>query len=693
MQGMKQDLAMAAGVLLMIGAMVLPLPSLVLDLLLAANLSLSLTIMLTAMYVRRPVDYTMFPSLLLLTTMLRLSLNVSSTRLILLHGHEGPAAAGRIIEGFGHFVVGGNYIVGIIVFIILIIINFMVITKGSGRIAEVAARFTLDAMPGKQMAIDADLNAGLLTEQAARKRRRAVEAEAGFYGAMDGASKFVRGDAIAGILITAINIVGGFLIGVAQQGMPASEAAAVYTILTVGDGLISQIPSLVISAAAGIVVTRAANTGEMGPSLVGQLLSARKTYYVLSVALAIFGLMPGMPLLIFWSMAAMAGFIAYYWERFEHLAAEAADSGDFDDEPGAEGAAGGGPADEAEDEQERLKRSLALNLLELHVGYALVPLVDESTGGDLLDRIGGLRRNLALEMGFILPAVHIRDDLNLTPGQYQVMLKGQPVARGEVMVGKVLAIDAGMGDSSLEGVPTHEPAFGLPALWINPEERDRAELLSYTVVEPSAVMVTHLSEVMRSHAYEMLGRQEVQELIDLLAETHAKVVEELVPQLLSVGEVVKVLRELLKEQISVRDMRTIMETLADHATASRDVATLTEHVRQSLSRSITRKYSDEQGVLHVLTLGQGAEMAFRSGRTPDGRSALDPSVANNLLSNLERAVSDQAQSGAMPVLLTPPDLRRQLRTFTERFLPQLSVLSYKEVDTAAEIRAMGAVNI
>ncbi len=688
LRGMRQDLLLAGGVLLIIGAMVMPLPSLLLDMLLAINISLSRTILLTAMYVRRTTDYTMFPSLLLLTTMFRLALNVSSTRLILLHGPEGSSAAGRIIEGFGNFVVGGNYLVGIVVFIILIIINFMVITKGSGRIAEVAARFTLDAMPGKQMAIDADLNAGLMTDIQARKRRKEVESEANFYGAMDGASKFVRGDAIAGILITAINIVGGILIGAGQQGMPIADAAQIYTILTVGDGLVSQIPSLVISAAAGIVVTRAASSGDMGNALLGQLVSNRKTFIMLALALGAFGLMPGMPLLIFWSLAAAAGAVAWNWERFEAIAAQNAQD-DLDD-PAAPDAAG---PSATEDEHAELMRSLPVNMLELHIGYGLVPLVDESVGGDLLDRIGGLRRNLAQELGFIIPAIHIRDDLNLQPGQYKLMLKGQSVGGGELVVDRVLAIDSGISDQPLEGLATHEPAFGLPALWINEDIRDVAELSGYTVVEPSAVLVTHLSETLRAHAYELIGRQEVQELLDLVGESNAKVIEELVPQLLSVGEVVKVLRELLKEQIPVRDLRTILETLADFATQTKDVGLLTEQVRQSLGRTITRRHSDEQGILHVLTLGQGAEMAFRSGRTPDGRSALDPGVANTLLSNLERAVSDLSDQGVIPVLLAPPDLRRQLRTFTERFIPHLSVLSYKEVDPGAEIRALAAIHV
>ena len=683
-KGMRQELALAGGVILTIGAMVMPVPPLLLDMLLAVNISVGLTILLTAIYVHKPVDYNMFPSLLLLTTMSRLSLNVASTRLILLNGHEGVSSAGRIIEGFGNFVAGGNMVVGVVIFIILIIINFAVITKGSGRIAEVAARFTLDAMPGKQMAIDADLNAGLINERGARDRRRAVEEEASFYGAMDGASKFVRGDAVAGLLITAINVAGGFLIGVGQQGMPAAEAARVYTILTVGDGLVSQLPSLIISIAAGIIVTRASSRGEMGASILGQLFGHRKTFILLSASLFGFGLMPGMPLIIFWALAGAAGFIAYNWHLVAPMLATEVEDPDVAS-PESEG--------EALSPQEELRRTLPINLLELHVGYGLVPLIDTRDGGDLLDRIGGLRRNLAHELGFILPAVNIRDDLALQPSQYKILLKGEPVGGGELMVDRILAIDPGIAERPLEGVPTHEPAFGLPALWIPGHDRDVAELSGYTVVEPSAVLVTHLAELLRRYSHELIGRQEVQELLDMVGEAHPKIIEELVPQILSVGEIVKVLRELLREQIPIRDLRTILETLADHGGATRDVEALTERVRQALGRSITRRYCGEDGVLSVLTLGQGAEMAFRRGQTPDGRSALDPGVANALLANLERAFGDLASQETLPVLLTPPDLRRQLRTFTERFIPNLTVLSYREIDPGAEIRALGAINI
>lgn len=679
---MRQDLAIAVGVLMIIATMILPLPPVFLDLLLALNISLGLAILTTGLYVGRPVEYSAFPSLLLLTTLFRLSLNVASTRLILLHGAEGPDAAGHIIEGFGQFIVGGNYVVGIIIFVILIIINFLVITKGAGRIAEVAARFTLDAMPGKQMAIDADLNAGLITETEARTRRQNIEDEANFYGAMDGASRFVKGDAIAGILITAINIVGGFLIGVAQEGLPAAEAARVYTILTVGDGLVSQIPSLVISSAAGVVVTRASSRGNFGNNLVRQLASNRKTFIVLAGALFALGLTPGLPLPVFWFLGFLASAMVYFWPRIQQALATPEEEEVLPTE-----------SQELPDEIGEVKQMLPLHMLELTLGYGLVPLVDEGSGGDLLDRIGGLRRSLAHELGFIIPSVHIRDDLELSPNAYRIMLRGEVVAQGEIFVDRLLAIEPGVVTADIDGIATHEPAFGMAALWIEPGQRDQAELAGYTVVEPSAVLATHLVETLRKYASELLGRQEVQELIDLLAETHSKVIEELIPQHMAVGEVVKVLKALLREQISIRDLRTILETLADHAPDTKSVEILTEFVRQELGRSITRRYTDNNGVLHVMTLDQSAEMLFRQGRTPSGGPALDPNVAQQLLTHIEQAWHDAAAGEVSPVLLTAPDLRRQLRTFVERFIPGLAVLSYKEVDPSTDIRAVGAIGI
>ena len=682
LKAMRYDLMLAAGVLTILAVMILPMPSLILDFLLATNISISMAILFAALYVERPVDFSVFPSLLLLTTLFRLSLNVASTRLILLSGNEGTEAAGQIIQSFGNFVVGGNFIIGIIVFIILIIINFMVITKGSGRIAEVAARFTLDAMPGKQMAIDADLGAGILTESQARKRRREVEQEANFYGAMDGASKFVRGDAIAGILITSINIIAGILIGVTQQGMTAADAAQNYTLLTVGDGLVSQIPSLVISAAAGIVVTRAAGHGGLADSMLSQLIGNRQAFVTLAFALGIFGVVPGMPIIVFWPLALIAGAIAYNWEQVDAALRPAQTS---------EEASTGQELLEPLSEEEELKQLLPLNLLELTIGYNLVSLVDDQTDGDLLERISGIRKALAQDLGFIIPAVHIRDDLTIDPNQYQVLLKGNPIAEGELFPYKLLAIDPGIVSSVIQGTPTIEPAFGLRALWVANNIRDEAELAGYTVVDPSAVLATHLSEIFRAHAHELLGRQETQELIDLMAEHNSKVIEELIPQLLSLGDIVQVLRNLLEEQISIRDLRTILETLADFATQTKDTNALTELVRQRLGRSITRKFLDDSGVLHVLTLDHNAESLFRRGQAPNGAQALDPSTAQNMLSSIEEIVRDSEHMDTQPVLLTAPDLRRQLRTFTERFIPNLAVLSYKEVDPGTEIRAVGAV--
>ncbi|MBH24165.1 MAG: flagellar biosynthesis protein FlhA [Myxococcales bacterium] len=688
MRAMRSDMALAIGVMMILGVMVLPMPSILLDLLLALNISLSLTILFSALYVKRSVDFSVFPSMLLLTTLFRLSLNVASTRLILLKGSEGTSAAGNIIQSFGNFVVGGNFVIGLIIFIILIIINFMVITKGSGRIAEVAARFTLDAMPGKQMAIDADLGAGLLTESEARERRKGIEEEANFYGAMDGASKFVRGDAIAGILITAINIAAGFIIGVTQEGMNAADAAQTYTLLTVGDGLVSQIPSLVISAAAGIIVTRAAGRDGLGDSVVRQLFGSRETFITLALSLGVLGIVPGMPLILFWTLAGLSAAVAWNWSKVEQALHSQGGAGDPSDP-----LSGDAPLLEPPSEEQELQHLLPLNMLELTIGYGLVPLVDEQAGGDILERISGIRRTLAQELGFIIPAVHIRDDLTMDAHDYRVLLKGNVIAEGELLANKMLAIDPGIVAAVIPGIPTTEPAFGLSALWIDGAMRDDAEMAGYTVVEPSAVLATHLSELFRSHASELLGRQETQELVDILAQRNNKLVEELIPQLLSIGDVVQVLRNLLVEQISIRDMRTILETLADHAPHTKDTSLLTEFVRQRLGRSITRKYTDEENILHVVTLDHNAENIFRRGQTPDGGQALDPRLAQNLLANIEQIVQSASNQELFPVLLTAPDLRRQMRTFTERFIPNLAVLSYKEIDPGIDIKAVGAVRV
>jgi flagellar biosynthesis protein FlhA len=648
--------------------MVLPLPTALLDLLLTLNIALSLVILLVAMHTLRPLEFSTFPSVLLVTTLFRLSLNVASTRLILLYGAEGPAAAGHVIQAFGNFVVGGSYVVGMVVFLILVVINFVVITKGAGRVAEVAARFTLDAMPGKQLAVDAELNAGLLTEQEARERRRAIEAEADFYGAMDGASKFVRGDAIAGLLIAGINIVGGLFIGIAQRGLGLQEAAEVYTVLTIGDGLVSQLPALLISTAAGIVVTRAASGTDLGSEVTAQILLNPRVLTMVAAILGGFALLPGLPFVPFVVLASATAALAVHATRDARAAAEGAAA-----EARAERPAAGPPADVP----------AQLDVLELQVGYELVPLADGEQGGELIERIRSLRRQLAQEMGFVVPPVHIRDNLQLKPGEYAILLKGDS-----------LAINPGGAEPGLAGVPTREPAFGLEALWVGAAERERAQLAGYTVVDAATVVVTHLTELIRRHAHELLGRQEVQGLLDALAKTHPKAVEELVPQQLTVGAVQKVLQSLLREHVSIRDLLTIVETLADHAPATKDPQALTEHVRTALSRSIVNRFLTADRVLPLVTLSPQLERTITDAvhRSDDGTYlALEPALAQRLLGRLGSWAEQFALQGRQPLVLCSAGVRPHLRRLTERFLPSLSIIAPSEVPANVKIHSLGVV--
>ncbi len=661
--------------------MVIPLPTFLLDLMLTFNIALSLIILLVAMYTLRPLEFSTFPSVLLVTTLLRLALNVASTRLILLHGNEGPEAAGHVIQSFGSFVVGGSYVVGVVVFLILVIVNFAVITKGAGRIAEVAARFTLDAMPGKQLAIDADLNAGLVTERQARERRRSIEAEADFYGAMDGASKFVRGDAIAGLIITGINILGGFFIGVIQQGMGAADAAQTYTILTIGDGLVSQLPALLISTAAGIVVTRAASGADLGTEVTGQLIANPRALTTVSVILAAFALMPGLPFLPFTVLATMTGTIAAISRRDR------------------DGRAAEKEASEAEQEEkpaEQAELLEPLDLLELEIGYELVPLVDAEQKGDLIQRIRSLRRQVAQDMGFLVPPIHIRDNLQLKPCEYALLLKGIEIARAEIRVGNLLAINPGTAQGDIPGIRTKEPAFGLEALWIAPGDKEGAQLAGYTVVDVPTVIITHLAELVRRHAHELLGRQEVQALLDNVARNCPKVVEELVPQNLSVGGVQKVMQNLLREGVSVRDTLTILETLADHAPSTKDVELLTEYCRQALSRSITRRFMTPEGIVPLVTLSPKVEKLIAESvqRTETGTMvALEPTTAQHLLSRLAAWVERFTVENHQPVLLCSSTVRSQVRRLTERFLPSLSVISAAELASNVKIHSLGVVTL
>jgi flagellar biosynthesis protein FlhA len=663
--------------------MVMPIPTFLLDLLLSFSLTFSIIILLVSVFLKAPLEFSVFPSLLLIVTLLRLSLNVASTRIILLHGQEGSDAAGQVIKSFGSFVVGGNYVVGTVIFIILVMINFIVITKGSVRTSEVAARFTLDAIPGKQMSIDADLNAGIISEQDARKRRQTLEREADFYGSMDGAIRFVRGDAIAGILITLVNILGGFGIGVLQKGMDVNDAAQIYTLLTIGDGLVSQMPALVVSTAAGLVVTRAVSDKNLPFELMGQLLNQPYAFVIASAALFFFGLIPGLPHLPFFILAAIAGFIAFLRMR-DIRVTETREQKKLEDKARQ-------PA------PERVESILPLDVMELEVGYELIPLVDADRGGELLERIKSIRRQFALEMGFIVPPLHIRDNLQLKPSEYAIVIKGVEVARGSVMMGRLMAMNPGTATSEIDGIETREPTFGLPALWILPAGKQEAQVVGYTVVDPATVITTHIKETVKRHAQELLGRQEVQSLLDKFKESNPKVVEELIPSLLPLGKVQKVLKNLLKEQISIRDLRTILEQLADYAAITQDTDLLTEYVRHALARPITRQYQSADGTLSVLTLDRAVEGVIEGSIQKTDLSsylALEPTVAERLLARLKEAVESLGPKlETTPVLLAPPGIRMHLRRFTERFMPDLVVLSHSEVLPTVQIKTLKVVNL
>ncbi len=670
------DILMATGVVGIVCIMLIPIPPRVLDILLAFNITLSLAGLLVAMYIEKPLNFSSFPSYLLVTTLFRLSLNISSTRLILLNGRMGADAAGQIIKAFGSFVVGGNYFVGIVVFLILIVINFVVITRGSTRIAEVAARFTLDAMPGKQMSIDADLNAGLIDEKEARRRRDEIAKEADFYGAMDGASKFVRGDAIAGMLITVINIVGGLIIGVFQNKMSIAEAASTYTILTIGDGLVSQFPALLISTAAGIIISRAATEADMGKEMISQLAYKARPTAILAGILIALGIVPGLPHIPFFVVASLCGILAYTLKKGE-LAKEEV-------------------SEEAKEEvPERIEALLKVDLLELQVGYELIPFVDVELDGELLARIKAMRKQFAQELGFIVPPIHIKDNLALKPSEYAIFIKGVKVASSEVMIDRLLAMDTGAVKEKVEGVPTKEPAFGLSALWIEKSAKEKAQFNGYTVVEPVVVIATHLSEIIRRHAHELLGRQEVQALLDNVALTYPKVVEELVPNLLPLGGVQKVLQNLLREQVPIRDMLTILETLADWAQVTKDPIILTEYVRRALSRVITSLYKKDD-TLYVVTLDPSLEEFLKKHiqRTDQTVSlAISPQKLQEILDELNKFADKFASLGVLPVVLVSADIRPYFKMATERFVPGLCVLSYLEVAPDVKVKSIGVVKI
>ncbi len=677
------EVGLAAGVVAILVVMILPLPPFLLDILLSFNITFALVILLTCMYTIRPLDFSVFPSVLLVTTLFRLSLNVASTRLILLHGDEGTAAAGQVIRAFGMFVVGGNYFVGLVVFVILVVINFIVITKGAERIAEVSARFTLDAMPGKQMAIDADLNAGLIDEEEAKARRAEISREADFYGAMDGASKFVRGDAIAGIVITLTNIIGGLLIGVLQQDMDFAQAASTYTVLTIGDGLVSQIPALIISTAAGIVVSRAASDASMGREFSRQFGMQPRAIALAAGIVFCFGMVPGLPHVPFLTLGLGMGGLAWVMLRQQReLAAQAAAEAPAEELPPP------GP--------EQVQALLPLDLLELEVGYGLIPLVDEEQNGDLLERIRSIRQQLALELGIVVPPLHVRDNLQLKPGGYSILIKGNEVASGELMIDHLLAMDPGDAKKPIEGIPTTEPAFNLPALWIPESKKEEAQFAGYSVVDLSTVIATHLTEVIKRHAHELLGRQEVQNLLDNLAKTAPKAVEEL-NSLLTLGQVQKVLQNLLAEQVSIRDLLTIVETLADYAPVTKDPEVLTEYCRQRLARGIIRSILGP-GVkdLYVLTLDPQVEDVITASvqQTEHGTYlSMEPDQVQAILNGLQEQIEKFNQLSQPPVILCSPVVRRHLRRVVERFLPSLVVLSHNELVPELNVHSLGVVRM
>ncbi len=684
--GMFQDRADLGMVLVVIGilvAMILPVPPLVLDFLLALNIMVAIVVLITVMYVKTTLEFSIFPSLLLVLTLFRLALNVASTRLILLNGQSGQMAAGGIIKAFGSFVVGGNYVVGMIIFVILVLINFIVITKGSGRIAEVAARFTLDGMPGKQMAIDADLNAGIIDENEARERREEIQNESKFHGAMDGASKFVRGDAVAGIIITLVNIVGGFVIGVFQQNMSMVTAAQNYTLLTVGDGLVSQIPALVISTAAGVLVSRAATEDRLGKEFGRHIFANPQPIYVGSVVVFLMGMVPGFPALPFMGLSLLLGGTVYYLRR--HIAQET--------ETTAELTAG---AQEEAPGPEDVEHLLAMDTMELEVGYGLIPLVDREQDGSLLGRIRAIRRQFATELGMVIPPIHIRDNLKLKPSEYRVMIKGVEMAREELMVNHLLAMDPGDVPRKIDGVPTREPAFNLPALWIPPEREEEAKFSGYTVVDNSTVVATHLTEVIRSNAPDLLGRQEAQQLLDNLAKTSPKAVEELVPGLLPIGIVQKVLQNLLRERVPIRDLLTIVETLADYGGMSKDPDLLTEYVRQKLARGFLSAFVQADGVLPVLVVDPALEE--RLGKTIQHTEhgaylAADPALIEGVMLSVRKEAEKMVAGNLQPILLTSPVLRRHLRRMVASSAPSVVVISHAEVVPTIRLKSVGKVQV
>ncbi len=666
-------------ILAILGSMVLPVPPFLLDILLTASITLSLVMLMTTVYVTNPLQISAFPSLLLIATLFRLSLNVATTRRILLHGHEGPDAAGKLIESFGQFVVGGNYVVGIIVFIVLVTINFIVITKGTERISEVGARFTLDAMPGKQMAIDADLNAGLIDEDEAKKRREEIAKEADFYGAMDGASKFIRGDAVAGIIITLINIIGGIAIGTLQHGMDFTTATANFTLLTVGDGLVSQIPSLITSTAAGLMVTRAVSQANLGKEIFSQLTSFPKALYMASGALFVIALVPGMPFIPFAVLGSLLAITAYMMQlEMKHKEIKEAEER---------------AKEMIKESKEEAEEELVVQpeTISFEIGYGLIPLVDEEQGGELIKRIKSLRKQLSKELGLLVPLIHIKDNLELLSGEYRILIKGIEVARGQVEPGKYLAIDTGSTRQKIEGIETKEPTFGLKAYWIDESQKERAKMLGYTVVDIPTVIITHLSEVIKSHSYEILGRSETKELVEALAKRYP-IVKDIVPEQVSYSILHRVLQNLLKENIPIKDLLSIVESLADNITKTTDTDILTELVRESLSRLITSIYAKD-GVLYALTMGSRSEEYLYEKIKEFGGSLppMDPAVLQKFIMQINANIEKFVVQQRTPVLLTSSSVRRFVRRLLEPYIANVAVLSFNEIEPKTKLNIVAKV--
>ena len=672
---MASDLVMAIGVLVVMVIVLVPLPTFLLDILLTFSVTIGVITMMVSMYTTNPLNFSVFPSLLLVVTLYRLALNIASTRLILLHGSEGELAAGRVINTFGQFVVGGSYVVGFVVFGIFVIINFVVITKGATRIGEVTARFTLDAMPGKQMAIDADLNAGVITEQEARERRDRIRREAEFYGAMDGATKFVRGDAIAGIVITFINILGGIIIGVLQHKMAFGDALTTYTTLTIGDGLVSQIPALIISSAAGILVTQSAADKSIGSLLSEQLSFQPMALFSAAVIIFGFGLVPGMPHLTFIAIALLLGTVG--WLTLKAMRKEEA------------------PQEPPREEEMSTDTLLPMDILEFEIGYGLIPLVDSAQGGELLTRIKGMRRTVAAELGVIVPPIHVRDNLDLKPNEYKLVLKGSEIAGSEAMADRLMLLNPESAALDIPGIPVKEPAFGLPALWIKKTDSERAQLAGLTVVDASTVVATHLTEAIKNNAHELLGRQELQAILDTVSRSHPKVVEDLVPSTLQAGVVLRVFKNLLKEKVPVKNVLTILETLADYGAMTKDPDILTEYVRQALMRVISKPYIQDS-TIRVLALDPAIDgMISHSIQHTDHGSylALEPEKSQKILMTLNKEVNNVGKQGLIPVLLASPVSRLYIKRLTERYLPDLVVLSHNEIPPDVTIKNLGMVRI